>query len=120
MTATGDVAINPYKQEPVNKLMNAVIYGGDYEKMTDNPVKPNAPANAQQYFDTIKNNMARTAGTMIIELVQVNAKWRFTIKLDGVATYQDDDFNPGTVGNLNVQSHWGSGVRFKNMDSVKY
>ena len=38
------------------------------------------------------------------------------IYVDAMLTYSDDDVSLTEVGTLAVQSHWGSGVVFSNMD----
>lgn len=121
-----EVTTPDYNKEPVNRLMTAIVYGGEYEKMTDNPNYTTAseesepPADAGEYHDTHLSNKERPDGVMVIDVKPVGATWSLVITLSGVETFRDDDFDPGDLSKFSLQSHWGSGVRFQSMEVTKY
>ncbi len=111
-----------YVEEPLKRLMTGVIYAGDYAKMADNPNYPTAPpSSAGEYYATLENNEGRTNAHMNIDVTNVSGT-TYTVNI-----YLDNDPNVCYSENvtltafstLELQSHWGSGVIFSNMDISK-
>ncbi len=86
----------------------------DYDKDSNNAVD-DPPDDEDEFFATLSANKARNQGEMIIDLQRVGSTWSLVVKVGGAETYKDTDFNPGAIGQIMLQSHWGSGVRFTSM-----
>ncbi|MGB7347675.1 MAG: hypothetical protein WBD20_25855 [Pirellulaceae bacterium] len=125
-----DVVTPDYAAEPVNRLMTAVVYGGDYKLMKNNPryhihyAQSFKPADASEYYQTHLANNSLSDGLMVIDLKRSGVTWVLVVTLGGVETYRDNNFVPiqpdNPLGEISLQSHWGSGVRFNNMEVVRY
>ena len=116
----GDVDTDDdYETEPLNKLMTGVLYDGDYAKMADNPDFPDDddPDNKDEYFDTLENNYGRTNGHMRITVTKCASMYTISVYLDDEPTAcYSDTITLSAFSTIDLQSHWGSGVIFSNMD----
>jgi len=122
--ADGQIDTNGnYAEEPLSRLMTGVRYDGDYAKMADNPDYPNFgdPDDAGEYYTTLVNNEGRANGHMKIDVTELGGS-TYTLSV-----YLDEESSPCYLenttltgfGTLDLQSHWGSGVIFSNMDITK-
>lgn len=108
-----------YETEPLNKLMTGVIYNGSYGSMKDyQDVDPEYPPTAQDFYDTLVNNNDRANGHMKIVVSLVSGStYTVNVYLDNEeATCYSETVTLTSLGALDLQSHWGSGVIFSNMD----
>ncbi len=118
------------EQEEIARLLTGVAYNRDFVGVTDAPDMPANGRTAANYFQVLKavydragefekQNGATAGGTL--KASYAGATSTLTIWLNGQQTYNrntsDEDFRPavGEVKKLQLQSHWGSGVRFKNI-----
>jgi hypothetical protein len=114
----GNVIDPPYLTEPLNRLMTGVKYGGDYSKMSDyNAVNPSDPPTSGDFYQTLVNNASRGSGHMTIEATLTGAAtYAVGIYIDGSLTYYDDGESIENLNQIYLQSHWGSGVVFSNLN----
>jgi hypothetical protein len=107
-----------YTTEPLNKLMTGVIYGGDYKKMADWGDSQNDPDSAADYFSILENNYDRTNSHIKIDVTLVSGStYTVNVYLDNEQqTCYSETLTLTSLATLNLQSHWGSGVIFTNMD----
>jgi hypothetical protein len=111
------------EQEEIARLLTAVAYNRDFDGVTDAPNMPPANRDADDYFEVLKAmyNRAGDAAGGTLKATYTAALSSLTIWHNGQQTYNrdtsDEDFRPGVgeVKQLQLQSHWGSGVRFKNI-----
>ena len=114
-----------YNDEELSRLMTGVVYGPthhDYGNAKDNPDRPNLPTSLDRYWTMLASNEQRANGKMRIRFDPAG-NGTLTVFLDGATgtnwSYQDTSFSPMSLTELIVQSHWGSGVIFTNMDIKK-
>jgi hypothetical protein len=113
------------EQEEIARLLTAVAYNRDFAGVTDAPNMPPTPADrdADDYFEVLEAmyNRAGDAAGGTLKATYTAALSSLTIWLNGQQTYNrdtsefDDNKQVGAVDSLQLQSHWGSGVRFKNI-----
>jgi len=118
--SNGDVDTNDqYQTEALKTLVTGVIYNGDYDNMKDyQDVDPDDPPTAQDFYDTLVNNYNRTNGHIKIDVTLVSGStYTVNVYLDNEQqTCYSDAITLTSLATLNLQSHWGSGVIFSNMD----
>jgi len=121
-----------YANEPLNKLMSAVVYGGDYAKMAD--AGHQQPTDWQDYYQILASNYSRMNSFATYENNEyVGSSFRMRVSYSGNSlvvqlaacgttdwssveeVYRDDAFVAPAGSYLSLQSHWGSGVRFSNI-----
>ena len=109
-----------YVDEFLNKLMTGVRYGGDYAKMADNPDHPNdgVPDDAGEFYTTLANNEGRANAHMKIDVSDdTGAGHALDVYLDNdTDACYSEMVTLASYTTLNLQTHWGSGVIFSNMD----
>ncbi|QDU89085.1 hypothetical protein Pla175_24710 [Pirellulimonas nuda] len=90
--------------------------------MRDNPSQPMDPQTAANYFQTLENNIARSdkVNSMIVDVVKSGGVFTVTISLNGSISYMRSGIALQNLGAFDVQSHWGSGVVFSNMQTTAY
>jgi hypothetical protein len=112
------------EREEIARLLTAVAYNRDFVGVTDAPDMPQTPADrdADDYFQVLEAmyNRAGDAAGGTLKATYTAASSSLTIWLNGQQTYDritkpDPNFDVGDVKKLQLQSHWGSGVRFKNI-----
>jgi hypothetical protein len=112
------------EREEIARLLTAVAYHRDFVGVTDAPDMPPIPADrdADDYFQVLEAmyNRAGDAAGGTLKATYTAASSSLTIWLNGQQTYNRvPPARPlpdiGKVENLQLQSHWGSGVRFKNI-----
>ncbi len=112
------------EREEIARLLTGVAYNRDYVGVTDAPNMPpiKADRQADDYFRVLKAVYDRAGDTAggSLKANYAGATSTLAIWLNGQQTYvrntTDSDFKPvGAVDTLQLQSHWGSGVRFKNI-----
>lgn len=114
--------IQPFEVEAVSTLMTAIRYDGDYTKMlADNPVLPGSPDTAKEFYDTLKSNYDRHASNnqMKVEVTRLDPQQTtYTLEIYQGLTlvYSEDIALTTSIGKLDLQSHWGSGVIFSDMN----
>ena len=133
VSGEGKVVVNDLtgnEREDIARLLTGVAYNRDYVGVTDAPNMPadKADREADHYFQVLKavydragefekQNGATAGGSL--KASYAGATSTLTIWLNGQQTYDGNtsDFKPpvGAVKELQLQSHWGSGVRFKNI-----
>ena len=110
----------PYEVEPLNRLMNGVKYGGEFELINDNPARPADPQTAANYLATLTANLVRSkpvGNTMTIRGIEKGpGVYSIIIYLDGSRSYEASDQTIGDVNKFLIQSHWGSGVEFYDIE----
>lgn len=118
--SSGNVDTNgDFETEPLNKLMTGVKYGGDYDNIKDyQDVDPDDPPTAQDFYDTLVNNGSNTNGH--IKISWNASTYMLNIYLDNAIQASYSEFLVLSVAKLDLQSHWGSGVIFSNMDITPY
>jgi len=128
ISGEGKVVVNDLtgnEREEIARLLTGVAYSRDYVGVTDAPNMPpiKKDREAEDYFQVLKAvyNRAGAAAGGNLKATYAGASSTLTIWLNGQQTYArnttDLDFKPpvGEVDKLQLQSHWGSGVRFKNI-----
>ena len=109
------------EREDIARLLTGVAYNRDYVGVTDAPAMPPNNREADDYFQVLKTvyNRAGAAAGGSVKATYAGAASTLTIWLNGQQTYKraTSDFETpvGAVKELQLQSHWGSGVRFKNI-----
>jgi len=130
--SSAQIAVAGYKAEDVNTLMTGVRYGGDYKCMNDwggtALPAPNPPTTVDDYYSILKNNATHTKSDdadskdnhMKIEVVKDNAPNKFTVTVwvNNQPTYQESGIVMA-IGFPHLQSHWGSGVVYSNLQFTK-
>ncbi|GAA4446083.1 hypothetical protein GCM10023156_06430 [Novipirellula rosea] len=107
-TVTG----TPYYEEPLNKLMTGVRYGGSYDDMTDTGKV--TPLNSSAYHSTHESNLARANSRIAVRAQRLAPSlFRISVSINGVLTYEED--RQMTVDRFRLQSHWGSGLDFSSL-----
>jgi hypothetical protein len=116
------------EQEEIARLLTGVAYNRDFVGVTDAPDMPANGRTAANYFQVLKavydragefekQNGATAGGTL--KASYAGATSTLTIWLNGQPTYNRDTSRfedpVGAVKKLQLQSHWGSGVRFRNI-----
>ena len=104
-----------YEKEPLGKLMTGVeYYGLQYDEMDD--FNFTTPSIDDEFFDGLTDNYNRTNSHMKIDVTKVGTNtYRLKIEVNGAVSY-DEQVTMTSLGQIDVQSHWGSGVEFSNMD----
>lgn len=119
----GDLVIPPNETEPLNTLMSGIVYGGDYRQMADWGDDVNLPDTWHEFYSILVNNKSRANGHMEIDVSRIDSTpyYIVDIYLDGSAVpcYSDCVHLTGAIGQLSLQSHWGSGVEFSDMSIIK-
>ena len=89
--------------------------------IADNPNKPNDPSDADEYYDTLEDNEDRTNGHVKIDVTHVSGStYTVDIYLDNEQQKcYSENITLTDLGKLDLQSHWGGGVIFSNMDITK-
>lgn len=107
------------EQEEIARLLTGVAYNRGYAGVTDAPAMPPNNPQADYYFQVLKAVYDRVGAAAGGSLKATYAGATLMIWLNGQQTYDGDtsDFEDavGAVNKLQLQSHWGSGVRFKNI-----
>ena len=111
------------EREDIARLLTGVAYNRDYVGATDAPDMPadKADREADHYFQVLKAvyDRAGAAAGGSLKATYAGATSTLTIWLNGQQTYDGNtsDFRPpvGAVDKVQLQSHWGSGVRFTNI-----
>jgi hypothetical protein len=77
----------------------------------------NKPDSAAEFYDILANNANRANRHMRIEIAKDGTTFDVDVFLDRQASacYSEDDVPLQSVGTIILQSHWGSGVVFSNM-----
>jgi len=107
-----DVLNEPGEQEDIDRLLNGIAYHKGYAGIADMPAVEQP--DASHYFALLEATYNRgTAGKM----KATYSAGMLTIWTgdDPIPTYSGAIQDPGTASTLRLQSHWGSGVRFKNI-----
>ncbi|MFC1759587.1 hypothetical protein ACFL2H_12615, partial [Planctomycetota bacterium] len=126
----GNVDVTGYAVEPLNKLLTGVRYGGDYDPnmqlFYDDPNR----ADSYDYFYLLMDTAGLHNDYMKIDTMNVgNNTFSVDIYLDeddGDDEGDEDDTKltyrelgiAGSIGELKIQSHWGSGVTFESIDVI--
>jgi hypothetical protein len=112
------------EREEIARLLTAVAYNRDFIGVTDALDMPPTPRDrdADDYFQVLEAMYKRAgdAAGGTLKATYTAASSSLTILLNGQQTYNRvPPARPlpdvGEVANLQLQSHWGSGVRFKNI-----
>jgi hypothetical protein len=120
-----DLATPNYNGEHLKTLMGAVVYNGKYEKMLDNPNRPQPPVDKAAFHATHQNNKSKQKpqgqiDTLVIDVSKnISAtpqRWQIQVYLNDKLTYLDKDFDITGLSTIKLQSHWGSGVKFVSME----
>ena len=102
----------------VTQLMSGVVYddkaynAAKYAKMPD--FTPMGAVDWVDFRQMLHTNAAHDNGGFNTMEITINGAG-LTVKINGNVTYQDASF-VGSFGAFDVQSHWGSGVIYRNMD----
>jgi len=109
------VVSGAYEKEHLSTLMTAVRYGGDFANMpadykTDGGGNPDYPATLESQYSN------RTPARMVIDAAKNGTTYTVIVTLGGVETYRGTGLSITGLDKLKLQSHWGSGVIFSNMN----
>jgi len=117
----GNVSVNGYQPESLNKLMTGVRYGGDYRYMNDWGNGDALPTTGDGYHDILSNNTSRANTHIKIDLAREDDTFTVTVYLDYQTQwcYRETGIALQNYGTILLQSHWGSGVIFSNMQTTK-
>ena len=109
----------PYDSEPLSKLMNGIGYNDlgnntyDYrEAGPDAVIDPNLKGDWEKYFNTLiynMNNCKETGNTMIIDC---SPNGTISVTFNGITQYYETQKSFVLNLPIYIQSHWGSGVKF--------
>jgi hypothetical protein len=97
-----------FEDEPLSRLLNGVVYGGQYSKMADTSFLTPSTTNA------FKSALSQNSGRIGRMTIETSASTGLTVKIGNAVVYRDVT-NVSELGYFLVQTHWASGVRFKNM-----
>jgi hypothetical protein len=98
-----------FEDEGLTTLMTGVRYGDtDYDNFSD---FTGIPSESADFIAALQSNMNRGSGHMEITFNGA----ALSVKVNGALVYSDDDANL-SLGQFLLQSHWGSGVVFTEMD----
>ena len=118
----GKTSNSGYAEEYLSTLMHGVRYGGDYSLMTADYEteggNPDYDAILASQFDRYDED--EQEGSMIIDVTK-NALdlYDVTVTVDNTVTYEGEDLDISSLTDIQIQSHWGSGVEFRNVIVMK-
>jgi hypothetical protein len=102
-----------FEDENLSQLMSGVVYDGEYTKMDDFPLPSMVGATSADFITTLVNNSSRQGLYNTMEVIFSGAA--LTVKINGQQVYHDSSAGL-TLGQFDLQSHWDSGVVFRDMD----
>jgi hypothetical protein len=117
-TTTGKTDHDIYADEHLSTLMHGVRYGGNLTNMVEHYVDDGA---GNPDYDAILASQYNSYGGVrsgVIEIDAVkdaNGLYTIAVHVNGVLTYEAAGLTIDGVDKIELQSHWGSGVRFTNL-----
>jgi hypothetical protein len=106
-------ALHDFEDEPLNQLMSGILYKGGYAAISDfQPADQKAPVSLD-FIGALSRNAARQKASNRMEIIFSGTA--LTVKINGEQVYHDAAAGL-TLGQFDLQAHWGSGVVFSKMD----
>lgn len=121
----GDIDANDgnYEIEHLSQLMAGIEYDEtDYGTIYDfTKGNPSTPYTWQHFYAALVENYNRTNSSMKIDVTQNGSLYTLAIFLDGstTASYEKSGITLSSLNTLYLQSHWGSGVVFSDLNIIK-